>query len=146
MFLDKHADRFHQVIARRVVIGQFDVDECALSDVSNTSSRSVLFSPGIFPRRNCLHPVSSVCQGQVLDPACSIRCAVHRGIVDDDHVSIGRELDVQFDRIRLLGQRQLERGKRILRCMSRCAAMSKDDRLGSDSSVIKNNGSRITNL
>ncbi len=49
--------------------------------------------------------------------------------MDDDHLSIGRELDVQLNGICLLGKGKLEGGQGIFRCMSRCTAVGKDDRL-----------------
>ena len=40
------------------------------------------------------------------------------------------QFDVEFDTVRALFDSQLERGKRILRRMSRCAAMGKNNGIG----------------
>src|SRR5215212_2558324 len=129
-FLDQRANRFNQLITRRVVICQLDVDKSTLSNGLKNFLQCRNFLPMEFLREKATGiQCAQFSQRQIFDVLMTPSCPIHCRIVNHDDMSIRRQFHIQLNGIGILCQCQFKRSQGVLWRMSRGTAMSENDRL-----------------
>ena len=123
---DEIGHRVDQIISRRCVICELDIDNCMLSDRVKYLFKAWngFAAKGAIEMAARVH-LFQISHGMFADLPFGLRRAIYRLVVDDDRMTVGGKLCVQLDGISALLQCQLECCQRILR---RAGRMLRDER------------------
>jgi hypothetical protein len=79
----------------------------------------------VLPRLGCIESLE-LCEGIITDATAAIGGAVHRLVVDDDDVSVLRQLDIELDAVTLCFERLVKGHHRVLWVKPGCAPVCID--------------------